>query len=382
MRLSNQDILDLTELRRDLHRHPDLSGEEAGTARAILAALTPFAPDRVIEGLGGHGMAAIFEGAAPGPTVLIRSELDALPIEELSDLPYRSQVPGKGHLCGHDGHSAILVGLARLLSRQRPARGRAVLLFQPAEETGAGAAAVLDDARFADIAPDWAFALHNMPGLSLGRVSIAEGPANCASVGLRIVLTGRTAHASMPEDGISPAQTLARLIPALSALGPGGDLVPGFRLATITHLTMGAPAFGIAPGAAEIWLTLRALTDDDLTELLEGATTLASDAATAAGLAVTLTQHDHFRACTNDPEAVARLRDALEAEGIAHDGANLPMRASEDFGRFGSVARSAMFLLGSGTDSPALHNPDFDFPDSLIPIGTRIFHRALRDLLG
>ncbi|MDE3080810.1 MAG: amidohydrolase [Paracoccaceae bacterium] len=382
MRLSNQDILDLTELRRDLHRHPELSGEESGTARAIAAALAPFAPDRLIEGLGGHGLAAVFEGTAPGPTVLIRSELDGLPIEELSDLPYRSQVPGKGHLCGHDGHSTILVGLARLLSRQRPAKGRAVLLFQPAEENGAGAAAVLDDPRFAEIAPDWAFALHNMPGLPLGRVSLAEGPANCASVGMRIVLTGRTAHASMPEDGISPAATLARLIPALSALGPGGDLVPGFRLATITHLTMGAPAFGIAPGAAEIWLTLRALTDDDLTALVDAATDLARSAAAGAGLAVTLTRHDHFRACTNHPEAVARLRDALEAEGVPHDAANLPMRASEDFGRFGSVARSAMFLLGSGTESPALHNPDFDFPDSLIPIGMRIFHRALRDLLG
>ncbi|WP_102224576.1 amidohydrolase [Acidimangrovimonas sediminis] len=382
MRLSNQDILELTELRRDLHRQPELSGEETGTARAIVAALAPCPPDRVIDGLGGHGVAAIFDGTAPGPTVLIRSELDALPIEEISALPYRSQVPGKGHLCGHDGHSTILVGLARLLSRQRPARGRAVLLFQPAEETGAGAAAVLKDPRFAEITPDWAFALHNMPGLPLGRVSVAEGPANCASVGLRVMLTGRTAHASMPEDGISPAQTLAGLIPAFSALGRGGDLAPGFRLVTITHLTMGEPAFGIAPGAAEIWLTLRALSDEDLSDLMETATALACDAAATAGLSAELTHHDHFRACTNDPGAVARLRDALETEGIPHDAANLPMRASEDFGRFGGVAKAAMFLLGSGIESPALHNPDFDFPDSLIPVGTRVFHRVLRDILG
>ncbi|MFC2969718.1 amidohydrolase [Acidimangrovimonas pyrenivorans] len=382
MPLTNHDIVELTEFRRSLHRRPELSGEEAGTAQAIIGALAPCAPDRVVTELGGHGVAAVFDGDADGPTVLIRSELDALPIEEISDLPYRSEVPGKGHLCGHDGHSTILVGLARLLARQRPARGRAVLLFQPAEENGAGAAAVLADPQFAAIAPDWAFALHNMPGLPLGRVSLAEGPANCASVGLKITLTGRTAHASTPDDGTSPAPALARLIPALSALGPGGALTPGFRLATLTHVTMGEPAFGIAPGAAELWLTLRALQDDDLTGLLHGATELARTEAAAAGLDVAFSQHDLFLACSNDAEAVAVLRRALDSEGIGHDADNLPMRASEDFGRFGGAAKSAMFLLGSGPDSPALHNPDFDFPDSLIPIGTRIFHRTLRDLLG
>lgn len=380
--LTNRDIVELAEFRQSLHSRPELSGEEAETARTVAAALAPLAPDALLTGLGGHGVAAVFEGAAPGPTVLIRSELDGLPIEEIGTLPYRSTIPGKGHLCGHDGHSTILTALARLLARQRPARGRAVLLFQPAEETGAGAAAVLADPAFAAITPDWAFALHNMPGLPLGHVSLAEGPANCASVGLKIALAGRTAHASMPEDGISPAPAIAWLIPALSALGPGGALEPGFRLVTVTHASLGAPAFGVAPGAGELWLTLRALIDSDLDALLATATERAAAEAMAAGLEVTFSQHDLFRACTNHPEAVAHLRRALEAEGIAHDARNLPMRASEDFGRFGAVARSAMFLLGAGTDRPALHNPDYDFPDALIATGTRIFHRTLRDLLG
>lgn len=380
--LGNRDIVELTELRQALHRRPELSGEECETARTIATALAPTAPDEVLTGLGGHGVAAVFTGAAPGPTVLIRAELDGLPIEEIGALPYRSETPGKGHLCGHDGHATILIGLARLLGRQRPARGRAVLLFQPAEETGAGAALVLKDPAFDRVAPDWAFALHNMPGLPLGHVSLAEGPANCASVGLRIALSGRTAHASMPEDGVSPAPAIARLIPALSALGPGGALVPSFRLATITHAQLGAPAFGVAPGAGELWLTLRALMDDDLHDLLASAKEIACAEARAAGLKISFSEHDLFLACRNHPEAVARLRAALAVEGIAHDAQNLPMRASEDFGRFGAVARSAMFLLGAGRDRPALHNPDYDFPDSLIAQGTRIFHRTLRDLLG
>lgn len=380
--LTNRDIVDLTALRHALHRQPELSGEEEGTARAVVTALADTSPDRVLTGLGGHGVAAVYEGAAPGPTVMIRSELDALPIEETGDSDYRSEVPGKGHLCGHDGHSTILIGLARLLSRQRPAKGRAVLLFQPAEEDGSGAAAVLADPAFPDIAPDWAFALHNMPGLPLGRVSLAAGPANCASCGMKIVLSGRTAHASNPEQGISPAPALAKLIPALGALGQGGALEPGFRLVTITHAQLGAPAFGVAPGAGELWLTLRALDDADLADLLERAETFARKAAAEDGLGVEITRHDHFSACVNDAEATEVLRRAIAAEGVPQDQDNLPMRASEDFGRFGGVAKTAMFLLGAGEGRPALHNPDYDFPDDLIPTGARIFHRALRDLLG
>lgn len=143
MFLTNSDLVELIELRHRLHRRPEISGEERATAAEIVAALEPTRPDGIVTGLGGHGVAAIYEGREPGPTVMVRAELDALPIEELSDLPHRSQVPGKGHLCGHDGHMTILAGLARGLGRARPQRGRAVLLFQPAEETGAGAAAVM-----------------------------------------------------------------------------------------------------------------------------------------------------------------------------------------------------------------------------------------------
>jgi amidohydrolase len=380
--LTNADIFELTDLRHDLHARPELSGEERKTAGLIKQALVPTKPDMLIEGLGGHGVAAVYAGSQPGPTVMFRCELDALPIEELTTLPYRSGVEGHGHLCGHDGHMAILSGLARLTGRQRPARGRAVLLFQPAEENGAGAAAVVADPRFAQIAPDYAFALHNMPGLPFGKAALQAGPVNCASRGLRIVLTGKTSHASQPEAGVSPATALARLIPALGALATGGTVDETFRLVTITHMRMGERAFGITPGQGELWATLRTLTDAAMASLLKEATALAESEAKAGGLVLEIAHHDVFNACHNDPEATRLLAIALDAEGIAHDATGLPYRASEDFGLFGRGAKSAMFFLGAGEDSPMLHNPDYDFPDRLIEPGVRIFNRVLRALLG
>ena len=198
--LTNRDIAELISFRRDLHRAPELSGAEVATAAAVQRFLAG-GPDHVIAGLGGTGLAAVYDGAAPGPTVLLRAELDALPITEQSTAAHRSAVPGTAHLCGHDGHMAILCGMGRLLQRARPPRGRVVLLFQPAEETGAGAAAVLDDPRFADLAPDAALALHNLPGLPLGHAALISGPACCASRGL-LKRTGCPLRRISPSSGL------------------------------------------------------------------------------------------------------------------------------------------------------------------------------------
>lgn len=381
--LTNADIAELTDFRRALHRFPEVSGEEERTAATIRAALGPLKPDQIVTGLGGHGVAAVFNGAAPGETVLFRAELDALPIEELGSPPHRSTIPGKGHMCGHDGHMTILLALGRLVARRRPARGRVILMFQPAEENGAGAAAVLSDPRFAALKPDWAFALHNMPGLPLGHATLRAGTMMCASQGLRIHLTGKTAHASMPETGTSPVHAVARLIPALLALGPGGALDERFRMVTITHTRIGEPAFGISPGYAELWVKLRTREDGPMAALYAEAAALVRAEAARDGLAVDLATQDAFSATVNDAAAIARLTAALEALSIPHDERNLPLRGSEDFGRFGEAgAKMAMMFLGSGERHAQLHNPDYDFPDDLIAIGTGIFHKVMRDLLG
>ena len=382
MFLTNQDIVELVTWRRTLHAMPELSGEEAVTAAAVQRFMAATRPDEVVSGLGGHGVAVVYRGAEPGPTLLLRAELDALPIQEISQNAYKSATPGKGHLCGHDGHMASLAAVGRGLARQRPARGRVVLLFQPAEETGAGAAAVIADPRFAALRPDMAFSWHNMPGLKRGTVALAEGPVNCASRGMRLVLTGRTAHASQPENGLSPMRAMAGLMPALAALAPGGALGPGFAMITVTHARLGERAFGVAPGEAEIWATLRTMVDADMDRLRLAAEDLARQAAEAAGLGLTISYEDVFDHCENAPEAVAALRRAMEAEGVVHGPGDLPMRGSEDFGRFGQSTPAAMFFLGAGEDHASLHNPDYDFPDELIAIGARVMMRTVRDLLG
>ncbi|PYE26450.1 amidohydrolase [Rhizobium sp. PP-CC-3A-592] len=381
MFLTERDLVELVAFRHDLHRHPEVSGEERQTAARVQAHLAALKPDRIITGLGGHGVAAVFSGSVPGPTLLFRCELDALPIPEISDAPHRSDIPGKGHLCGHDGHMAIMAALGRGLARRRPVRGRVVLMFQPAEETGAGAAAVIADPTFAEIRPDLSFSLHNLPGLPLGHVALASGPVNCASRGLRVILDGKTAHASMPETGLSPMQAVSRLMPQLTDLAKGTFPSADFAMVTLTHAVLGEPAFGIAPGRAEVWATLRTLTDAGMADLCARAEALISETAAQERLALSYHYADIFHHCENAPEAVAHLRQALTDEDITNDEAGLPMRASEDFGRFAACGPAAMLFLGSGEAHPALHNPDYDFPDGLIERGARIFLRVIDNVL-
>ncbi|MCK1637533.1 amidohydrolase [Bradyrhizobium sp. 157] len=357
---------------------PELSGQEKETAQTVQAFLRAAGADKVITELGGHGVAGIYHGRTPGPTIMLRAELDGLPIQETSAIPRRSEVPGKAHLCGHDGHMTILAAVARDLGRTRPRCGRAVLLFQPAEEDGSGAASVLADKKFQQVRPDFVFSLHNLPGLPLGEVAIAEGLVNCASRGMQIALFGRTAHASNPEFGVSPQAAIVRLLNEIPALGQGGELNREFSMVTITHARVGEPAFGISPGHAEPWLTLRTLTDAKMESIRLQAESLARRVAEDERLKVEIAYRDVFAHCMNAPEAVIHLKNALDAEGIAHSARGLPLRGSEDFGLFNREAKSAMFFLGAGRDHAGLHAPDYDFPDELIEVGSRVFIRALR----
>lgn len=378
--LTNADIAELTDLRRDLHRHPELSGAEHRTAARVAGLLRDLGADELRTGIGGTGVLAAFHGAEPGPSVMFRAELDALPITEALGLPHRSTAPGVAHLCGHDGHICGVLGLGRLLSRQRPQRGVVWLLFQPAEEDGSGAAAMLADARLP--AFDYGFAIHNYPGLAQGQARLQAGVMNCASVGMRARLTGATAHASEPEKARTPTLALAAILPALLALSQGSPGEAAYRLLTITHLSMGVPAFGITPGEAEIWATLRASTDNGMADLRQQAMQIVRDAAVARGLAADFDWQDDFAASVNDPQATALMAEAARAAGLQLSDADLPLRASEDFGRFGSRGRCAMIFLGAGADRPPLHAQDYDFPDDLIAPSATLFHALARRLTG
>lgn len=380
--MNPQDLKWLTECRHALHRHPEISGEEKETAATISALLETCAPDRVVTGIGGHGVAAVYDSGNQGPTVAIRCELDGLPIQEIPGMPYTSAVPGKGHLCGHDGHMAMVLGVGRALSRRPLKTGSVALVFQPAEETGKGAIAYRNDPKFAKIAPDYAFSLHNLPGLDLGTVELCQGATNCASRGMRIKLTGKTSHAAAPQDGVSPALALSRLIPVMGELGQGGYLDDSYALTTVTHANLGEATFGVAPGQAALWVTLRTVTDKRMKDLINSAEDLVSEVARSEGLSIDIEYDDVFDACVNHAEAVEILSQACADQNVPLQLSQLPQRFSEDFGQFAKGAKSAMFWLGAGKDHPQLHNPDYDFPDALIPVGTGIFLAAIDQVLG
>ncbi|MCH2069135.1 MAG: amidohydrolase [Shimia sp.] len=378
--MSSDQLSALTALRHDLHRRPEVSGEEEQTAARIVMELEALGADRIWRGLGGHGVAAEFTGAAEGPTVLLRCELDGLPIREISMLPYRSEVDGKGHLCGHDGHMVSMLGVGMSLA-VRPATGRVILLFQPAEETGAGAKAVVEDPRWGDIRPDYAFAYHNVPGRPLGEIGLRSGPGNCASQGMQIVLEGKSSHAAAPEDGVSPGETMAKLMTALPSLSQGNIAEEHFALATLTHAKLGEPTFGIAPGDGELRVTLRSMTNARMDQLIQTATGIVADA--AGPLKVDIQWHDVFRAVVNDAEATDVARNAAQTLGHTIHEMPSPMRWSEDFGRIGDDgAKAAMLYVGSGENTPQLHNPDYDFPDALLPIVVDQFRAMIDHLLG
>lgn len=358
-------MTDLTAFRHALHRAPDLSGQEAATARTIRTALGATGPDMILDGLGGHGLAASYDGTAPGPTIVLRCELDALPIAEMAGRAHGSVIPGQAHLCGHDGHMAILVGVARYLGATRPARGRVVLLFQPAEETGAGGPAIACDPRFVALRPDMAFAMHNMPGLPLGSIAVAPGPAACASVGLDITLHGRTAHAGQPETALSPAPVIAALMDWVARFPPAPQIGPDFRLATLCHASIGAPAFGIAPGDGRALVALRTAQDDALAALETECRALVDQIAAQAGLLVSYARHEAFPATFNAPDAAAIVARAAACLGLPRAPFGLPMRPSEDFGALSSLCPVALFFLGAGEQTAPLHDPRYDFPDAL-----------------
>ncbi|NRP11684.1 putative hydrolase YxeP [Aliiroseovarius sp. xm-m-379] len=379
--MPDEDLVELTRWRREMHRWPELSGQERETARRVVEVLTPLGPDHIETGLGGHGVAAVFRGAGKiRHRVMLRCELDGLPIEERSDAPHRSQFPGRGHLCGHDGHMAILIGVARTLARRRFEGLDVILLFQPAEETGAGAKAVLADGRLQRLAPDFALSLHNVPGRVLGEIGLKAGPVNCASRGMRVAFNGCTAHASQPETGRSPGLAMAEVISGFAAMAVGAPSDPDFRMATVTHASLGEKTFGIAPGAGEVWVTLRTLTNEAMGALVGDAEALVSDVAKAQGLSVNWSYQDVFAGCENDPALTGQVKGAVESAGFVVSDGGLPMRWSEDFGVYSEIAQTVMLFVGSGVDTPALHNPDYDFPDALIRIGTEAFLASLNAL--
>ena len=365
-----------TALRRTIHTYPDLSGNEKATADRLRDFFSAIGLNECIEDLGGPGLAVIIAGRKPGPTIMLRAELDALPISEPNRFDHRSIIQGVAHKCGHDGHMAILAEVGQRLAAKPPETGRVVLLFQPAEETGQGALDVLADPRFESIKPDQVYALHNLPGTPFGHVLTRPGTFSCASSGMHIHLSGLETHAAQPEQGISPSRALCELVQMIESPAEQSKTNSPLDFATVTHLSMGSKSFGIAPGAAHIMVTFRSEHDAIMSAMIDQVTDRVSEICSRDRLEHSIEFDDKFPATTNEPAAFERIRAAVPAGRLTI--ADKPFRWSEDFGHFTSRFSGAMFGLGAGRNTAALHHPEYDFPDDLIDQGADIFMRLVR----
>jgi amidohydrolase len=383
MRISDELLHSLIHFRKNLHKFPELSKNEYETAKKIKEFVSGNQPVEIIEGLGGTGLAVVFRGKNPGKTVLIRADIDALPIEELNEtIDYRSVNHGVAHLCGHDGHSTIVAGLSSVLSQNPPENGNVVLLFQPAEETGEGAALVLNDPAFADISPDYVFALHNLPGFVKAGIVVRDEHFAAASKGMIIRLTGKTSHAANPEHGISPAMAVAQIIQQLTQLSADGRGFYAFKLVTIIYTKIGEIAFGTTPGYAEVMATLRSYRNDDMDVLTNKAIKIVEEAADFYGLQEKIEWREEFPATINQTGCSEVVKEVAKANGFEMIIPEQPFRWSEDFGHFTMKYPGALFGVGSGKKHPALHNPDYDFPDDIIKPSITMFYGIIKKLIG
>ncbi|MCO6480869.1 MAG: amidohydrolase [Phaeodactylibacter sp.] len=372
----------LTSIRRYLHQNPELPEREFGTAQYIAGRLNELGPSRLLEGVGGTGVIAVFDSGREGPSVLFRAELDALPIQEDNHFEYRSNKENVSHKCGHDGHMATLLGLAAAVSQKPPRVGRVILLYQPAEEIGAGAERVLEDPRFEELYPvDYAFAFHNLPGFPLGEVLVRKGPFTAAVQSLIIRLEGKTAHAGEPENGINPALAIADILQTTKKMSAPEPESENFAILTPVHVNMGGLAYGVSAGYGEVHLTIRTWTEEAMRKLSARLLQYLSDLALSHGLRLETEWTNVFRTNRNEGEAVDIIQQAAEDCGFAITVRDYPFKWGEDFGAFTQRFRGAMFGLGAGVDCAALHNPDYDFPDELLKYGVRMYKRIMEIIL-
>lgn len=372
-------LKEIIALRHELHRYPELSNKEFNTSERITAFINTFSPDEIIP-LCATGKAFVFKGAEEGKTIMFRAELDALPITENPGPAYRSANTNISHACGHDGHMAILAGLAQKIAADRPLKGKVILLFQPAEEVEQGARDVVEDAAFKHIEPDYIFGLHNIPGVQSQKILLRSGTFAAASKGMTLTLTGKTSHAAEPENGISPANAISQIITRLQGLSQEKQRFTSLTLLTIIHIRMGEISFGTTPGYAEIMITLRAFENPDMEVLCREAEQIIKSVAAAERLTHDISYSEVFPALVNDEALVQMAAQAADENNFAAEYMQAPFKWSEDFSYYTQKYKGCFFGLGAGLTHPQLHHPDFDFPDDILETGINMFYTLYKNI--
>lgn len=363
----------IIKLRHKLHQHPELSGNEVNTNDILNKFLIGYSPAKIINNIGGYGVAAIYEGKFPGDTVIYRADIDALPIDEEIGYSYNSKIKGISHKCGHDGHTATIASLALYFNKNPIRKGKAVLIFQPSEEIGMGAKLVMNDLKNHGIKPNWAFAFHNLPGFPYGSIIFKKKEFASASKGIILSIKGKSSHASMPDMQSAATIPFYKILNELSSIDFEKNNINEFALLTIIHANLGEIAFGTTPHNAEIMATLRSYNNETLDKLSDLCIDISSRYCKDFNVDFSYSFSDQFEALYNHPLAINLINEASKDLKYNVIEIEKPFNWSEDFGYIANNCKGAMFGVGIGENYHPLHHKDYDFPDEIIPITNKVF---------
>ncbi len=369
----------LIKLRHELHKYPEALNKEYKTSEKIYNFIKKFDPDEIIK-FRNTGLAFVFNGKQKGKTIMFRAELDALPILENSLLEYSSVNKNIAHSCGHDGHMTIIAGLAEKISKNRPDKGRAILLFQAAEEVEQGAKDIVESPEFKNIEPDYIFALHNIPGIEKHKIILKKGSFAAASKGMTIELIGKTSHAAEPENGINPSVAISEIIKDLKILINNKAQFKDLALLTFIYIRMGEKSFGTSAGDAKMGITLRTFENEDMYLLTNKTEKIIKDICQKEKLICNILYAEIFPTTVNDELCVNLIEEAAKENTYKTEYIERPYKWSEDFGYYTEKYKGGFFGLGSGINQPALHNPEFDFPDEITETGINVLFSIYKKL--
>ncbi|WJR80956.1 M20 aminoacylase family protein [Bradyrhizobium sp. NP1] len=366
---------ELTAWRRQLHARPELGFEETETASFVAERLRS-AGITVHTGLAGTGVVGVIEGRPGARSIGLRADMDALPMDEAGDRPWRSTIPGRFHGCGHDGHTVMLLAAAQHLAGTRDFDGRVVIIFQPAEEGLGGGRAMVEAGLFERFPCDEIYALHNMPLLPFGQAAVRPGPALASFDRFEVTIRGVGGHAAMPHKTVDPGLTMAHVVVALQALVARNTDPLQAAVLSVTQMNVGT-THNVIASEAHFAGTVRALNEATRAIIEAGFTRTVQHVAQAYGAEAEITYVREYPVLVNDAAASRRAAAAIETT-LGRDGfaaAFPPLMAAEDFAFMLQQRPGAYLLIGQGTGpaSPMVHHPEYDFNDDILPIGASLF---------
>jgi len=385
---------ELQQIRRDLHAHPELCFEEHRTADVVAQKLTDWGIE-VVRGMAQTGVLGIIRGQRPdnGRALGLRADMDALPLQEINGFAHASTHAGKMHACGHDGHTAMLLGAARYLSRQRDFAGTVYLIFQPAEEGGGGARRMMDDGLFERYPMEAVFGMHNWPGIETGRFGVTAGPMMASSNEFEVVVRGRGAHAAQPHMGIDPVMTAVQIAQGWQTIVSRNRNPLDAAVLSITQIHAGS-ATNIIPDDARLIGTVRTFSVAVLDLIESRMREVATHTAAAFGAEVEFQFKRNYPPLINHPAETAFALDVMRqvAGEAGVDGAVEPTMGAEDFAFMLQEKPGCYVFIGNGEGDHRsaghglgpcnLHNPSYDFNDELLPIGATYWVRLAQAWLG